>query len=370
VTVPLVDLKTQYRTIRGEVLAAIERVLESGQFILGVEVAGLEEEFAAFCGVRHAVAVHSGTSALHLALLAAGVGPGDEVITVPFTFVSTVAAICEIGARPVLVDVDERYYTMRVDAVEAAITPRTKAIVPVHLYGQAADMAALVPLARHHGLVLVEDAAQAHGAEDRGRRVGSIGDLGCFSFYPAKNLGAYGDGGMVVTNDAGHAERLRLLRNCGQVEKYVHTVRGYNCRLDEIQAAVLRVKLPYLEKWTEARRSRAALYDRLLTGSGVVVPVARAGSRHVYHLYAIRSAERDVSRRQLAQAGIQTGIHYPVPVHLQTGYADLGYRAGDLPISEQLAGEVLSLPMYPELEDAEVETISQAVRASVDGEKR
>jgi dTDP-4-amino-4,6-dideoxygalactose transaminase len=366
VTLPLVDLKAQYRNIRAEVRTAIERVLESGQFILGAEVASFEQEFAAYCGVRHAVAVNSGTSALHLALLAAGVGPGDEVITVPFTFVATVAAIQYTGARAVLVDVDEQSYTMRMDAVEAALTPRTKAVVPVHLYGQAADMAALVPLARRHGLVIVEDAAQAHGAEDRGRRVGSIGDLGCFSFYPVKNLGAYGEGGMVITADDRFAERLRVLRNCGQVDKYVHAVRGYNSRLDEIQAAVLRVKLPHLEQWNEARRSRAALYDKLLAGSRVITPFARIDARHVYHLYAIRTLERDACRRHLTEAGIQTSVHYPVPVHLQAGYADLGYGAGAFPVSERLADEVLSLPMYPELDDAAVETIAKAVRVSVD----
>jgi dTDP-4-amino-4,6-dideoxygalactose transaminase len=366
--VPLVDLKPQYRSIRGEVLGAIERVLESGQFVLGVEGAGLEEEFATFCGARHAVAVNSGTSALHLALLSAGVGPGHEVITVPFTFVSTVAAICYTGAHPVLVDVNERDYTMRVDAVEAAITVRTKAIIPVHLHGQAADMTALVPLARRYGLVIIEDAAQAHGAEDRGRRVGSIGDMGCFSFYPTKNLGAYGEGGMVVTDDGDHAERLRLLRNWGQAKKYAHGLRGYNYRLDEIQAAVLRVKLQHLEEWIEGRRSRAALYDKLLDGSGVIPPVARAGARHAYHVYAVRAPRRDACRRWLAEAGIQTDIHYPIPVHLQAAYADLGYQRGDLPISERLANQVLSLPMYPELEDSVVEAISQAVRASIDGD--
>jgi len=259
---------------------------------------------------------------------------------------------------------------MCMDAVEAAITARTKAIVPVHLHGQAADMAALVPLASRHGLVIVEDAAQAHGAEDRGHRVGSIGSLGCFSFYPVKNLGAYGEGGMVVTDDTGYAERLRLLRNWGQSEKYAHTIRGYNYRLDEIQAAVLRVKLHHIERWNEARRSRAALYSRWLEGCRVVVPVARTDSRHVYHLYAIRTSQRDSCRRRLADAGIETGIHYPIPVHLQPGYADLGYRAGDFPVSERLAEEVLSLPMYPELEDAAVETISRVVRASVDGKGR
>jgi dTDP-4-amino-4,6-dideoxygalactose transaminase len=368
VTIPLVDLKIQYRNIRDEVLTAIERVLESGQFILGPEVTSFEQEFAAFCHVRHAVAVGSGTSALHLAFLAAGVGPGDEVITVPFTFVSTVAAIQYTGARPVLVDVNEHDYTMRADAVEAALTPRTKAIVPVHLYGQTADMATLGPLAQRHGLAVIEDAAQAHGAEDRGRRAGSMGHLACFSFYPAKNLGAYGEGGVVVTDDAAYAERLRVLRNCGQTEKYVHPVRGYNSRLEEIQAAVLRVKLRHLEDWTEARRSRAGLYDKLLAGSRVVPPLARADARHVYHLYAIRTPGRDVCRRRLAEAGIQTGVHYPVPVHLQTGYADLGYGAGAFPVSERLAREVLSLPMYPELEDTQVEIISRAVRTIVDGD--
>lgn len=360
--IPFVDLKAQYQAIKGEVDQAVARVLESGQFTLGEEVAAFEREFAAYCGVRHAVAVNSGTSALHLALLAAGVGPGDEVITVPFTFVATVAAILYTGARPVLVDIEPRSYTMDVTKLEAAVTPRTKAIVPVHLYGQAADMDPILEIAARRRLVVIEDAAQAHGAEYKGRRIGSIGHLACFSFYPTKNLGAYGEGGMLVTSDPGHARTARMLRDWGQEERGRHELRGYNYRMEALQAAILRVKLRHLDAWIEARRAHAARYDVLLAGSDVVVPEALPGRRHVYHLYVVRARNREALRRGLADCGIGTGIHYPAPAHLQPAYAELGYRRGSFPHSESAASGVLSLPMYPELTAHELDEVARAAR--------
>jgi dTDP-4-amino-4,6-dideoxygalactose transaminase len=359
--IPFVDLKAQYATIKDEIEPAIRGVLESTQFILGGEVAAFEQEFAAYCQAAHGIGVNTGTSALHLSLLAAGIGPGDEVVTVPFTFVATVAAIVYTGARPVFVDVDPVTFTMDVRAIEAAITPRTKAILPVHLYGQPADMGPILAIARARGLTVIEDACQAHGAEYEGRRVGSLGDFGCFSFYPGKNLGAYGEGGMVTTNDAEHARKLRMLRDWGAERKYEHVLKGYNYRLEGIQGAILRVKLRHLEQWTEARRALAAHYDRLLAGSGVPTPHAAPYARHVYHVYAIRTRERARWQEALAAQGIQTGIHYPIPIHLLPAYADLGYRAGQFPHAEQAANEVLSLPMFPELARAQCETVCRAV---------
>lgn len=347
--IPFVDLKAQYAGIKDEVNAVIQGVLESSQFTLGSEVAAFEEEFATYCQAKYGVGVNSGTSALHLALLAAGVGPGDEVITVPFTFVATVAAIHYSGARTVFVDIDPQSYTMDVAAIEAAITPRTKVVLPVHLYGQPADMNPLMGIARKHGLIVIEDAAQAHGAEYEGRRVGSIGDMGCFSFYPGKNLGAYGEGGMVTTDNAEYARTIRILRDWGAERKYEHVLKGYNYRLEAVQGAVLRVKLRRLEAWTEARRSAAACYDRLLAGSGVRTPQAMPYARHVYHIYAIRTTHRKACQEALQARGVQTGIHYPIPVHLLPAYADLGYRAGQFPHAEKASAEVLSLPMFAEL---------------------
>jgi dTDP-4-amino-4,6-dideoxygalactose transaminase len=355
-------LKAQYRSIKPEIDAAIARVLESSQFVLGEEVAAFEVEFAAYCQAQHAIGVNSGTSALHLALLAAGVGPGDEVITVPFTFVATAAAIVYTGARPVFVDIEPRTFTMDVSQIERAITSATKAILPVHLYGQPADMDPILEIGRRHGLAVIEDAAQAHGAEYKGRRVGSLGDLGCFSFYPGKNLGAYGEGGAVVTNNAGYARTIRMLRDWGAERKYQHVLKGYNYRLEGIQGAVLRVKLRHLEAWTEARRAHAARYDRLLAGHGVPTPEAVSYSRHVYHIYAIRTETRDSLQQMLHDQGIQTGIHYPIPVHLLPAYADLGHGPGDFPCSESAANEVLSLPMFAELNDDHIETVAAAVR--------
>jgi dTDP-4-amino-4,6-dideoxygalactose transaminase len=359
--IPFVDLKAQYASIREDVNAAIQRVLDSAQFTLGPEVAAFVAEFADWCGAREGVGVNTGTSALHLALLAAGVGPGDEVITVPFTFVATVSAIHYTGARPVFVDIDPRTFTIDARAVEAAITPRTRALVPVHLYGQPADMDPILEIAARHGLVVVEDAAQAHGAEYRGRRVGSIGDMGCFSFYPGKNLGAYGEGGMVVTNNPAYARTIRMLRDWGAERKYEHVLKGFNYRLETIQAAVLRVKLRHLEAWTQARLAGAAHYDRLLAGSGVATPRVAPGSRHVYHIYAIRTPERHAWQQALHAQGIQTGVHYPTPVHLLPAFADLGHVRGQFPHAERAASEGLSLPMYAELAASDREEVARAV---------
>jgi dTDP-4-amino-4,6-dideoxygalactose transaminase/acetyltransferase-like isoleucine patch superfamily enzyme len=360
--IPLVDLKVQYREIEPEIRDALTRVLEDGTFTVGPQVDAFEEEFAAYCGARFGIGLNSGTSALHLALLAAGVGPGDEVITVPFTFAATVAAVLYTGARPVFVDVEPDSLTLDARRLEGAITARTKAIIPVHLYGQPGDLDPILDLARHRRLTVIEDAAQAHGAEYRGRRVGGIGHLGCFSFYPGKNLGAYGEAGMVVTNDPEQARMVRMLRNWGQEHKYYHTLKGYNFRMDAFQGAVLRVKLRHLERWTEARRAHAALYDELLADSGARLPVSKPFARHVYHLYAVRVPRRDAVAAALRDHGIDAGIHYPIPVHLQQAYADLGYGPGDFPCTEQAAEEVLSLPMYPELTEAQIRAVSGALK--------
>ena len=360
--IPFVDLKAQQRGIRSEIDAAVARVLDSCQFVLGPEVEAFENEFAAYCGARHGVAVNSGTSALQLALLAAGVGPGDEVITVSMTFVATTAAVLYVGATPVFVDVDPESYTMDASQVEAAITERTKAVLPVHLYGQTADMGPIVKVARRHKLVVIEDAAQAHGAEYNGRRAGSLGDLACFSFYPAKNLGSAGEAGMVVTDNADYARTARMLRDWGQARKYHHEIQGFNARMAGIQGAVLRVKLRHLDAWTEARRAHAALYDDLLRGCGAATPREMPYARHVYHLYAVRMMERDAAAAALKAKGIQTGIHYPIPVHLQTAYADPRFPKGSLPVTEAVAAEELSLPMFAELTEAQVEEVAAAVR--------
>ncbi|WP_315925049.1 DegT/DnrJ/EryC1/StrS family aminotransferase [Mesorhizobium sp. SP-1A] len=357
--IPFLDLKAQYASIKSEVDAAVLSVLGSAQYVLGEEVAAFEREFADYCTTDQAVAVNTGTSALHLALLALGIGPGDEVVTVPFTFVATAAAVCYAGARPVFVDVDPLTLTMDARQLEAAITERTRAIMPVHLYGQMADMDAIMAIARRHDLPVIEDACQAHGAEYFGRRAGSIGDIGCFSFYPGKNLGACGEGGIAVTNDEALAAKMRMLRDWGQEQRYHHVVRGFNYRMDGIQGAILRVKLRYLEDWTEARRTHARRYSALLAGSPTVkLPREAAGRRHVYHIYAVRSPDRERLRHALQAEGIQSGLHYPIPVHLQKAYADLGHRAGDFPVSEAAAQEVLSLPLYPEMTAAQVERVA------------
>ena len=362
--IPYLDLKAQYAPLREDIRAAIDNVLDRQQYVLGPAVEEFERAFARYCCAEHGVAVNTGTSALHLALLAAGVGPGDEVITTPATFVATVAAIRYAGARPVFVDVDAETYTIDVSRIEDAITPRTRAIIPVHLYGQMADMDGIMAIAERRGLLVIEDACQAHGAEYHGRRAGSIGHLGCFSFYPGKNLGAYGEGGLVTTNDAGYARKIRMLRDWGCEKRYHHDLQGFNYRMEGIQGAVLGVKLPHLERWTEARRRHAAQYDALLSDSGAAIPFVRPRARHVYHIYAVRVADRAAVQQELARAEIQTGIHYPIPVHLQAAHADLGYAAGDFPVSEQLAVEELSLPMYSELTAEQVAAVCSAVKAA------
>jgi dTDP-4-amino-4,6-dideoxygalactose transaminase len=365
--IPFVDLKTQYLSIKDEIDTAVMKVLESTQFVLGNEVKALEEEFADYCNADIGIAVNTGTSALHLALLAAGIGAGDEVITVPFTFVATTAAICYTGATPVFVDINPVSYTIDVTQIEKAITERSKAILPVHLYGQPADMEPIMEIARRHGLTVIEDAAQAHGAEYKGQRVGSIGDIGCFSFYPGKNLGAYGEGGMAVTNNPEYAQTMGMLRDWGQERRYHHVLKGYNYRMDGIQGAILRVKLRYIEGWTEARRTHAAQYDQLLANSDVSIPAVMPYSRHVYHVYAVRSPGRDALQQSLQEQEIQTGIHYPIPVHLQPAYSDLGYQHGDFPNSELAAREVLSLPMYAELTNAQVSKVAESLHKILQG---
>jgi dTDP-4-amino-4,6-dideoxygalactose transaminase len=359
--IPFVDLKAQYHSIKEEVDVAIGRVLESCQFVLGSEVFAFEEAFAAYSEAAYGIAVNSGTSALHLALLAAGVGQGDEVITVPFTFVATVAAIGYTGATPVYVDVDPKSLTMDPAQLESVITPRTKAILPVHLYGQVADMDPIVEIARRYGIVVIEDAAQAHGAEYKGRRAGSLGDMGCFSFYPGKNLGAYGEAGMIVTDNAEYAQKMRMLRDWGALQKYHHELAGYNYRMEGIQGAILQVKLRHLEAWTEKRRANAAQYDALLAKSCLLTPEAMSYARHVYHVYAVRSTSRDELQQTLNVAGIQTGIHYPIPVHMQKAYADSRYQQGDFPVAERAANEVLSLPMYAELSDRDIAFVCESI---------
>ena len=359
--IPFVDLKAQYHSIKEEIDTAVLKLLESTQFVLGSEVAAFEQEFATYSGAAYGIGVNSGTSALHLALLAARIGPGDEVITVPFTFVATIAAIGYAGARPVLVDIDPASFTIDVTQIEKAITKRTKAILPVHLYGQSADMDPIMDIARRHNLLVIEDAAQAHGAEYKGRRVGSMGDLGCFSFYPGKNLGAYGEGGMVTTNNAEYARVIRMLRDWGQERKYYHELKGYNYRLEGIQGAILRVKLRHLEDWTKARRTHASLYndllDEILAGREIQRPQEMSYARHVYHIYAIRTSQRASSQEFLQNQGVHTGIHYPIPVHLLEAYRDLGYKQGSFPHSEKAANEVLSLPMYAELTDEAIRQV-------------
>lgn len=359
--IPFLDLAPQYRELKPEIDAAVLRVLESGQYVLGPETAAFEEEFAAYCGARFALGVNSGTSALHLALLAAGIGPGDEVITAPFTFYATVATLGYVGAVPVFVDIHPSTFNIDVKQIEAAITPRTRAILPVHLYGQPADMGPILDIARRHNLVVIEDAAQAHGAEYHGKRAGAIGDLGCFSFYPTKNLGAAGEAGLITTNNPEYARTLKSLRNWGEQSRYYPVLKGYNYRMHAIQAAILRVKQRRLEAWTETRRSLAALYDRQLENSGVARPVALPGTRHVYCLYTIRSEDRDGLKSALELAGIQTTVHYPVAIHLMPAYATERYKAGDFPVAEACAASVLSLPLNAHLPREQVEEIAAEI---------
>jgi dTDP-4-amino-4,6-dideoxygalactose transaminase len=364
--VPFLDLKSHHAPLLGEINSAIQDVIESSAFAGGPFVGRFEEDFAAYCNAPFSIGVGSGTDALWLTLLALGVGPGDEVITVPNTFMATAEAITYCGATPVFVDVDERTYTLDPQALEGVVTARTKAIIPVHLFGQPADMGPILEFARRHGLFVVEDACQAHGAEYKGRRTGTLGEAACFSFYPGKNLGAFGEAGAVVTGNAELRERIRILRDHGQVRKYHHTMIGWNCRMDGIQAAVLSVKLRYLERGNQLRRTHAAHYNQALASiEEVVTPFQAADVRHVYHVYAIRVQERDQVIRVLSEKGIGCGVHYPVPVHLQEAYRDLRYDQGAFPIAERCAREFVSLPMFPELTSAQVERVAQCVREIV-----
>lgn len=368
--IPFLDLGAQYKGIKGEIDQAIAQVLSSSQFILGPAVEAFEAEFAKFCGSRHAMGVNSGTSALHLGLLALHVGPGDEVVTVAHTFAATVAAIRYTGARPVLVDVDARRFTMDPALLEAAITARTKAIVPVHLYGQCANMDPILQSAKTHGIPVLEDAAQAHGATYRGRIAGAMGDIGCFSFYPGKNLGAYGEAGGVVTENDEYARVIRAMRDWGQLQRGIHELPGYNYRMEGLQGAVLGVKLRHINAWTAARQRVARRYDDLLAPAAsagkLVLPAQCTDGMHVYHQYVIRVKSRDSFRNELQKLGIHTGVHYPLPIHFQPVFSDLGYQRGAFPEAERITSEIVSLPIYPELSDAQIEQVVAAVVRVID----
>lgn len=365
--VPFLDLKAQYDSIETEISGALLAVLSKTAFAGGPFVEQFERHFASFCGCKFAVGVSSGTSALWLSLLAAGVGRGDEVITTPNTFIAAAEAISFCGATPTFADIDEQTYTMNANLLEAVITAKTKAIIPVHLYGQPADIDPILDVARRHNLHVIEDACQAHGAEYKGHRAGSIGRAGCFSFYPGKNLGAYGEAGAVTTNDPDLADRIRMLRDHGQSKRYCHAVVGWNARMDGFQGAVLNVKLKYLERWNEARRERAQLYNEYLgTLRGVALPQEAPYARHVYHVYAIRSPHRDALMKMLADNGVSCGIHYPTPIHLQRAYEFLGYEEGAFPVAENCAKEILSLPMFPELSKGQVANVAASIRLFVE----
>ena len=362
--VPFLDLKAHHQPLKDDNLAAIQQVIDASAFAGGPFVAAFEKEFAAFCQTQYAVGVGSGTEALWLALLALGIGSGDEVITAPSTFMATAEAISFCGAKPVFADIDERTYTLDPAGLERAITPRTKAIIPVHLFGQMADMDPIMDIARRHELHVIEDACQAHGAEYRGRRAGSIGHAGCYSFYPGKNLGAFGEAGAVVTNDPKLEQKIKTLRDHGQARKYHHSMIGWNARMDGIQAAVLQVKLKHLEQGNATRRAHAHLYSRLLENLDGVIPPHEAGyGVHAYHLYAIRLPDRDQLLRALADRGIHCGIHYPIPVHLQEAYQSLGLGRGSFPVAERCAEQFLSLPMFPELTENQVEAVAREIKA-------
>lgn len=361
--IQFVDLKKQYAPYKSEILAGVERILDGMQLFLGENVRALEQEFAGYCGVKHGIGVSDGTAALHVILRAMGIGPGHEVITVSHTFIATAEAILLAGARPVFVDIDPQTCLMDVSKVEEKITSRTKAILPVHLYGQTVDMDPLMDIARRHHIYVVEDACQAHGAEYHGRKAGSLGDAAGFSFYYSKNLGAYGEGGFITTNNEELAHRCRMIRDHGSEVRYQHALVGMNARLDEIQAMVCRVKLPHLSEWNDLRRQHAAEYKHYLADTPVLTPVTRSGNVPVHHLYVVRAQHRDELQTYLKERGIFTGIHYPVPIHMQKAVEFLGYRHGDLPVTEQVVTEILSLPMYAELTEEEIATIASAIQA-------
>ena len=364
--IPFVDLKAQYDSIKDEINEAIQNVLDNTSFIMGEELKKFEEEFARFCDVKYAIGVANGSDALILALRACGIGKGDEVITVPHTFISTAEAISNVGGKIVFVDIDPKTYTIDLSKIEEKINKRTKAIIPVHLYGQSANMDTIMRLAKKYDLKVIEDAAQAHGAEYKGKKVGSIGDVSCFSFYPGKNLGAYGDAGMVVTNNEEISEKIKLLRNHGRItKKYEHEIEGYSSRLDNLQAAILRVKLRHLNKWNESRRGNAKKYNELLSNvDGIITPYEADYVKHVYHLYVIRveKERRDKLREELKYKGVATGIHYPIPLHLQPAYSYLGYKEGDFPVTEECSQKILSLPMFAELTDEQIENIVEIIK--------
>jgi len=364
-SVPMVDLKIQYEAIQEEINDAVLGVLHSTHFIMGPQGKALEEEIAAYHGVKHAVAVASGTDALHLALLAAGIKRGDEVITSPFTFIATAEAVSYIGAIPVFVDIRPDTFNIDVLKIEAAITKKTKAILPVHLYGQSADMDGLMRIAKKHGLRVIEDCAQSFGAEYRGKKTGSFGDAGCFSFFPSKNLGAYGDGGMLITDDANLAERAQSLRNHGSRVRYYHDEIGFNSRLDEVQAAILRIKFRRINEYNEKRRQNALQYNKHLSVAGIRTPQELPDTKHVYHQYTIALKNRDRVKQTLDSGKVSSMIYYPVPLHLQAAYKDLGLKPGSLPVSELAAAEVLSLPMYPELSEAQIKEVADAVKRAL-----
>ena len=360
-TIPYLDLPAQYRTLRGEVLTALEKICESSSFAQGQATADFEAKFAAYCGVDRCVSLNSGTSALHLALRCLDVRPGDEVVTVSMTFIATAWAISYVGATPVFVDIDPVRRTLNPDKLEAAITSRTKAIIPVHLYGMPAEMDRIMAIAERHGLPVIEDAAQAHGARYRGRRVGQFGQIACFSFYPSKNLGAYGEGGALTTNDASIAQRARSLRDHAQSQKYLHDEIGYNYRMDSFQGAVLTIKLEHLDDWNKARIDCARQYAELLKASSYKLPAHISDSECVWHCYVIETPERDRVRAALQDVGIQSAVHYPVPIHLQKAYAHLSYGSGDLPVTEELCERCLSLPIYPELSKEKISRVASVL---------
>jgi len=362
--VPFLDLKKQYQSIKDEVNAGVQQVMDSGRFVLGENDKSFEKEFASFCGTDYSIGVANGTDALCLALLACGIGKRDEVVTVPNTFIATTEAISQTGAKIVFVDVNLQTYNIDVSQIEGAINERTRVILPVHLFGQPADMDPIMEIARKHNLKVIEDACQAHGAEYKGKKAGSIGDAGCFSFYPSKNLGAFGDGGMVVTNDEKIAHKVKVLSDHGQIKKYEHLLEGYNSRLDEIQAAILRVKLRKLNEWNNLRRRNASIYSELLKGvNEVITPFEAEYAKHIYYLYVIRTKKRDELREYLKFRGIGTGLHYPIPLHLQKAYKYLGYKEDDFPAAEKVAREGLSLPMFPELAKAQIEKVVREIKA-------
>jgi len=362
--IPFVDLKSLHGEIKNELREVFDRVLDNSTFVLGPEVQRFEQEFAAYVGTTHCVALNTGTAAIHLALAALNVGLGDEVITVPHTFIATAEAITAVGARPVFVDIDPVSFTMDPALLEAAISNKTRAIIPVDLYGQVADMDPILEIANHHGIPVIEDACQAHGAEYRGRKAGAFGIAGCFSFYPGKNLGACGEGGAVTTNDADLAQRIRLWRDHGSSKRYEHIFPGLNMRMEGLQGGVLSVKLRYLDSWNEQRRQAAAIYDKALADSGIVTPTEMNYGRHVYHLYVVQSDNRNVLRQQLADAGIESGLHYPTPLHLQEAYRFLGYKEGSFPVTEKVRSRILSLPMYPGIHPDAIERVASELQES------